>query len=112
MFLYSAAERHLLADLRARRAGQSKARCIGLNGDHLSARCRAANVDHEHLVLRKLRDLGLLAVCRLDTEQAAEKEVVDLELRVDGGEVAAEAENETDQTIGTAERGVNAGTDT
>ena len=67
---------------------------------------------YQNFILRKLGNLCLLAIGRLDTEQSAEKEVVDLDLGVNVGEVSAETEDETDQTIGTAERRVDPGTNT
>lgn len=67
---------------------------------------------YQNFILCKFGDLGLLAVGRLDTEQSSEKEVVDLELSIDVGEMSAETKDETDETIRTAERGVYASTDT
>ena len=112
VLLDSPRKRDLFADLGTRGAGQGQAGRIGLDGHNLGARRGTADVDHENFVLRELGDLGLLAVGRLDTQQAAQQEVVDLELRVDGGQLATETQDETDQTIGTAERGVDAGTNT
>ena len=59
-------------------------------------------ITYEHFVLRKLSNLRLLAVRRLDTEQSSEKEVVDLKLGVDIGKMATETEDETNETISTA----------
>lgn len=67
---------------------------------------------YQNFVLCELGNLGLLAVCGLDSEQPSEKEVVDLELSVNVGEMATETKDETNETIRTAERGVYACTDT
>jgi len=112
MFLDSPTQRDLLADLGTRRAGELQPRSIRLDGDDLCARGRGADVDHEDFVLGQLCDFGLLAVGGLDAEQAAEEEVVDFELGVDRGKLAAETEDETDETVCTAECWVDSGADT
>lgn len=71
VLLYSAAKRNLLTDLRARRAGQRQPRSIGLDSNNLGTSGGTSDVDHEHFVLRKLRDLGLLAIRSLNTQQTA-----------------------------------------
>src|SRR5699024_7563010 len=48
----------------------------------------------------------------LDTQQATEQEVIDLELGVDGRQASPVAQDEADETIRTAECGVDAGTNT
>ena len=108
----SSADGDLLSHLGTGRAGQAELGGIGLNTHHLGARGGRADVNHEHFVLAQLSDLGLLAVGGLDTQQAAQQEVVDLQLGVDGGEAAAMAQDETDKTIGTAQSRVDAGTHT
>lgn len=112
VLFYSAAERNLLSDLRACRARQSQPRSIGLDGNHLGTGCSTSDVDHQHFVLRKLRHLGLLAIRRLDTQKTAQQEVVDLQLRVNGRQVATEAQNESNETIGAAESRVDTSTNT
>jgi hypothetical protein len=112
MLLDSAGKGDLLANLGTGRAGELKSGGIGLDGDNLGTSSGGTNVDHEDFVLCELSNLGLLAVGGLDTEQTTEQEVVDLDLSVDGGELATETKDETDQTIGTAESGVNTSTNT
>lgn len=112
MLLDSPADGDLLANLRTGRAGQLEFGHVGLDTQDLGAGSGRSDVHHEDLVLGQLGDLGLLAVGRLDTQQAAQQEVVDLELGVDGGQAAAVAQDETDETVGTAQRGVDAGSDT
>ena len=67
---------------------------------------------YQDFVLCKLRYLGLLAICSLDTEQSSKQEVVDLELSVDVREMSAETQDETDETIRATQGRVYAGTDT
>ena len=67
---------------------------------------------HQNLVLSKFRHLGLFAVGCLHTEQSSEQEVVDFNFGVDIGEVAAETKHESDQAVSTAERGIDACSDT
>jgi hypothetical protein len=112
MLLDSAGKGNLLANLGTGRAGKLESGGIGLDGDDLGTSGGGTNVDHEDFVLCELGNLGLLAIGGLDTEQTTEQEVVDLDLGVDGGELATETKDETDQTIGTAEGGVNTGTNT
>lgn len=112
MLLNSATDGDLLANFCASRAGQAELSGIGLDTNDLSTGSSGTDVNHENFVLSKLSDLGLLAVGGFDTEQTTEKEVVDLDLSVDGGKAATVTEDETDETIGTAEGGVDTGTDT
>lgn len=112
MLLDSAGKSDLLTDLGTGGAGELESGGIGLDGDDLGTGGGGTNVDHEDFVLCKLSNLGLLAVGGLDTEQTTEQEVVDLDLSVDGGELATETKDETDQTIGTAEGRVDTGTNT
>lgn len=112
MLLDSAGKSDLLANLGTRGASELQSGGIGLDGDDLGTSGGRTNVDHENFVLCELGDLGLLAIGSLDTEQTAEQEVVDLDLGVDGGELATETKDETDQTIGTAEGRVDTGTNT
>ncbi len=111
MFIDPPAQRNLLPNLRTRRTGQTQLRRIGLDVHDLCPRRRRADVDHEHLVLRQFRDLGLLAVRRLDAEQATEQEVIDLELGVNGGQTAPQAEHEPDEAVGATESRVDARAD-
>ena len=93
-------ERNLFADLGAGRACKEDLGQVGLDAhDTATGRCRA-NVDHEHLVLCQLLHLGLFLVIRLDTEQAAQQKVVDLELRVNGRELANLTEHLTYEAVG------------
>lgn len=103
---------NLLADARAGGGGEDKLSGILLDGGHLGTGGGGTNVDHDDFVLGELVDLGLLAVGGADTEKAAEEVEVDLDLGVDLGEAALFTEDETDETIGTAEGRVDAGTDT
>ena len=112
MLLDSSAHGDLLANLCASRAGELKLGGIVLDGNDLGAGGGGTNVDHEHLVLCELGNLGLLAVGGLHTQQSPEQEVVDLDLGVDLGKLALETKDETNKTIGTAKRGVDAGTNT
>src|SRR5687768_11468532 len=112
MLLDTPTECNLLADVGAGRAGKYKLGGIVLDGGDLSAGGGRTDVDHDNLVLRKLGDLGLLAIGGTDTEQTTEEVEVDLDLAVDLRESALETEDETDETIGTAKGGVDAGSDT
>lgn len=112
MLLDTSAKRNLLANLCASRRCKLELGSILLDGNNFGTGGGGTNVDHDNLVLRKLVDLGLLAVGRLDTEEAAKEVEVDLDLTVDVGEAALETEDETDKTIGSAEGRVDAGTDT
>lgn len=112
MLVDTSAESHLLTDICADGAGQDQLSSVVLDSSDLSTSGRGANVDHDDLVLGQLGDLGLLAVGRLDTKQASEQVEVDLDLAVNVGQLALEAQDETDQTIGTAEGRVDLGTDT
>lgn len=112
MLLNSATDGDLLANFRASRAGQAELSGIGLDTKDLGTGSSGTDVNHENFVLSKLGDLGLLAVGGLDTEKTTEKEVVDLDLSVNGRKAATVTEDETDETIGTAKGGVDTGTDT
>ena len=112
VLLNSATDGDLLANFRASRAGQAELSGISLDTNDLSTGSSGTDVNHENFVLSKLGDLGLLAVGGLDTEQTTEKEVVNLDLGVDGRKAATMTENETDETIRTAKGGVDTGTDT
>lgn len=112
MLVDTSAEGDLLANVCADGAGEDQLGGIVLDGGHLGAGGRGANVDHDDLVLGQLGDLGLLAVGRLDAEQTAQQVKVDFDLAVDVGQLALEAEDEADQTVGTAQRGVDLGADT
>jgi hypothetical protein len=100
-------ERNLFANLSAGRTRQDQLRHVDLCCDDLSAGCSAADVDHDDFVLGELADLGLLAVLGLDAQQATEREVVDLQLCVDGRESSLEAENVAHKSIGSAESWVD-----
>lgn len=102
----------LLTDLCAGGRGERETGGVSLHSDDLGTSSSRTNVDHEDFVLRQLGDLGLLAVGGLDTEQSSEEEVVDLDFGVDVGEMSTETEDEANETIGTAEGRVDAGTDT
>lgn len=112
MLLNSSGEGNLLANLCACRAGELQPCGISLDSDNLGTGSGGANVDHEDFVLCQLGNLGLLAIGSLDTEETAEKEVVDLNLSVDGRELSTETKDETNKTIGTAEGWVNTSTHT
>lgn len=112
MLLDSSGKGNLLANLCACGAGELQSSSVGLDGNDLGTGGGRSNVDHEDFVLCELGDLCLLAIGSLDSEKTAKKEVVDLDFRVDGGELAAETQHETDQTVSTAQSGVDTGTDT
>ncbi len=111
VLLDAPAQRNLLANLGARGTRQAQLGRVGLDAHDLGARGRRANVHHQNLVLGQLGYLGLLAVGRLNAEQAAQQEVVDLELRVDGGQAAAQAEHEADEAVCAAQCGVDTSAD-
>lgn len=102
MLVDSSGDGNLLANFCASRGGQGELGGIGLDTQDLGTGGGGANVDHQNLVLGQLGNLGLLAIGSLNTQKAAEQEVVDLNLGVDGGKMAAVAQNETDETISTA----------
>ena len=112
MLLDSAGKSDLLANLGTGRAGELKSGGIGLDGDDLSTSGGRTNVNHEDFVLCELGNLGLFAIGRLHTKQSSKQEVVDFDLCVDVGEVTAEAQDESDQTISTAECRIDSCTDT
>lgn len=112
VLLYPSRESNLLANLGTRRRGKRKTCSIRLDRDDLGSGGRASNIDHQHFVLAQLGYLGLFAVCCLDTEETSEKEVVDLELLVDGRKMSSKTQHEADQTIGSAESRVYPSTDT
>ncbi len=112
MLLDTARQGHLLTNLRARRGRQLNLREIGLDTEYASSsRCRT-DVDQQQLVLHELRHLCLFLVLRLHTKQAAQKEQADLELGVHFWQLAHRAKHLSDETIGPAQRGVNARADT
>lgn len=87
-------ERDLLALLRADRRRQLQLREVVLDGHDARAGAHGPDVEHQHLALGQLRDLGLLlAVLRAHAEQAAQQEEVDLELAEDVGQRADLAED-------------------
>lgn len=102
MLVDSSGDGDLLANFCAGRGGQGELGRIGLDTENLGTGGGGTNVDHQNLVLSQLGNLGLLAIGGLDTQKAAEQEVVDFDLGVDGGKMAAVAQNETDETISTA----------
>lgn len=67
---------------------------------------------YQNFVLGQFRDLGLFAIGRLHTKQSSKQEVVDFDLCVNVGEVTTEAQDESDQTISTAECRIDSCTDT
>ena len=62
MTLHSPGEGDLLAEGGADGGLEADLGQIGLDGDHPAAGGEGADVDHEHLVLRELGDLGALLV--------------------------------------------------
>lgn len=112
MLLDSSGKRNLLTLLCARGGCELQLRNIGLRGHDLGTGGGGTNVDHEDFVLGELGDLGLLAVGGLDSEETAEKEEVDFKVEVDVGEEGLKTEDLTDETIGTAEGGIDVGTNT
>lgn len=112
MLLDTSGQSNLLANVAAGRAGQNQLGGIVLDSDNLGSSRGGTNVDHDHLVLGQLGNLGLLAIGGSHTEQAAEKVEVDLDLAVDIGKTALETQDETNETISTAKGRVDSGTDT
>ena len=112
MLVDTTAQSNLLANVCASRAGENQLGGILLDGGNLGASRSRANVNHNDLVLGELGNLGLLSIGGPHTKQTAEEIEVDLDLTVDLGETALEAEDETDQTIGSAKGRVDAGSDT
>lgn len=121
MLLDTSGQSHLFANLCASRRGEGQTGSVSLDGDDFGTRSGRANVDHlkkvsalicvflsciktyEDFVLCKLGNLGLLAVCCLDSEQSSKEEVVDLELSVNVGKMAAETKDKTNETISTTQ---------
>lgn len=101
MLVNSPTDGNLLADLGTGGAGERDLSNIGLDTQNLGTGGGGTNVHHQHFVLSKLGDLGLLAVGGPHTEQSAEQEVVDLDLGVDGGQATTVTQDETNETIGT-----------
>lgn len=112
MLLDTSAEGDLLANVGAGRADKDELGSIVLHGDDLGTRGGGANVDHDEFVLSKLGDLGLLAIGGSDTEQTTQQVEINLDFAVNFRQSALETQDETNQTIGTAEGRVDAGTNT
>jgi len=112
MLLDSSTQGDLLTDLGTSRACELQLGDISLDTDDFGTSRSRSNVDHENFVLGQFGDLGLLAVCGLNTEQATEEEVVNLDFGIDGRKLALQTEHETNETIGTAKSRVNTGTNT
>ena len=108
VLLDAPAERDLLAVLGAHRAGELQLGEVVLDGEHARAGAHAADVEHQHLALGQLRDLGLLlALLGAHAEQAAQQEKVDLELCVHIGQRADLTEHLADEAVGARERRVD-----
>lgn len=112
MLLDASTQRNLLAVLGARRTCKLELCAVAPDAHDLCAGGGRTNVYHEHFALGELADLGLLAVAGLNAEEAAKEEVVYFKVGVNGGKLSTEAEDEADETIGTAERRVNTSTNT
>eukprot|EP00053_Salpingoeca_punica_P000980 m.31340 g.31340 ORF g.31340 m.31340 type:complete len:328 (+) comp10710_c0_seq1:216-1199(+) len=107
VLLHAPAQRNLLAVLCAHGLGEGDLGQIGLDGNDAAASRERANVDHQHLVLRQLDDLGgLLVTLCAHTQEAAQEEEADLQLRVDGRQGANRAEDLADHAVRAAERRV------
>lgn len=109
VLLDSSGQRNLLSLSGTSRRGQLKLSNIGLGGDDLGSSGGGSNVNHENLVLSQLSNLSLLSVGGLDSEKTSKKEEVDLEVSVDAGKLSLDSKDVTDETIGTAESGVDTG---
>ena len=73
VLLHSSTERDLFADGRANGGGQTNLGQVSLDGDDAAAGRQRPDVDHQHLVLGKLRHLGtLLVALQSDSEQSPE----------------------------------------
>lgn len=112
MLLDSSTQGNLLTNLGTCRACELQLGDISLDTNDLGTSRSRSDVDHENFVLCQFGDLCLLAVCGLDTEQATEEEIVDLDFGVDGWQLALETEYETNETVGTAKSRVDTGTNT
>ena len=108
----AAGEGDLFVDLGAGGHGEGDLGEVALDGDDAAARGGRPDVDHEDLALGQLLHLGLLGVLGLDTEQAAEQKVVDLDLDEDRRQRADGAEHLPDQAVRAAQRRVDLGADT
>lgn len=112
MLFDTSAQSDLLANVGTGRAGQDQLSGIVLDSSDLRSSRGGTNVDHDDLVLGQLGDLRLLAVGSSHTEQAAEEVEVNLDLAVNLGQASLETQDETNETIGSAEGRVDAGTNT
>jgi hypothetical protein len=109
VLLDSSGQRNLLSLPGTSRGGQLKLSNIGLGGDDLGSGGGGSNVNHENFVLSQLSNLGLLSVGGLDSEKTSKKEEVDLKVSVDAGKLSLYSKDVTDETVGTAESGVDTG---
>lgn len=112
MLLDTSAQSNLLANVGTGRAGKNQLGGIVPDSRNLGASRGRANVNHDNLVLGQLSDLGLLAVGGSHTKKTSEEVEVDLDLAVDLGESALETQDETNETIGSAQGRIDSGTDT
>ena len=88
MLLDTARQGDLLPNLGTRGRRQLNLRQVRLDAQYTPAGRRRSDVDEQQLALGELRDLRLLLVFRLDTEQTAEQEQADLQFYVQTGRQA------------------------
>mmetsp|Transcript_13801 Transcript_13801/g.35579 ORF Transcript_13801/g.35579 Transcript_13801/m.35579 type:complete len:228 (+) Transcript_13801:96-779(+) len=113
VLVYAPREGNLLLLRRAHRRSQRNLGQIGAHRLDAAARRRRANIHHEDLALGELLHLALLlAVCGLDTKQAAQQVVAHLNLRVDLRQCVHTAKDLADEPVGARERRVDEGADT
>ena len=112
MLFDTSAEGNLFTNVCASRAGKLELSSILLDGNNLGTSGSRTDVHHDNLVLGKLVNLGLLALGSLDTKKPAEEVKVDLNLAVNLRKASLKTKDETNETIGSAEGGIDASTNT
>mmetsp|Transcript_22709 Transcript_22709/g.45907 ORF Transcript_22709/g.45907 Transcript_22709/m.45907 type:complete len:498 (+) Transcript_22709:283-1776(+) len=112
MFIDAAGERDLLSNLGADGDGELDLGEVSLDSAHVAARRRAPHVHHQNLPLRQLLHLlALLISLGLDAEETAQKEEVDLEVRVDVRQLPRLSQHLADEAVSAGEGGVDLGAD-
>lgn len=113
MVVDTSAKSDLLSDLSANRNVELELGKIHLDSSDSRARTQRSDVQHENLTaLELLNTRGLLVALSAHTEQTAQQERADLDVRVDVGQRVDGAERVTHHTIGTAQLRVDLGSDT
>lgn len=107
------AESHLLADLGAHRVLQTDFRQIVPHGLDLAGTRQRADVDHQHLALLQLLDLGaLLGALSAHTEQSPQQIERDLDILEDVRQLADAAQQLAHEPISAADLGIDLRADT